>query len=62
MDSLKVISALAAEAGRRNAGVYWNGVLDGVELVIDKAATEELTPEVIEDIRDFLALAREHAE
>ena len=63
MDGISVITALAASSGKQARDKYWQGVLDGVELVIDKLAQEGHTSsEWMGEVRDFLAVAREHQE
>jgi hypothetical protein len=61
MDGAQIIVALAASSSQRARDKYWEGVLAGVELVIDKAASEgRLSDEWMSEVRDFIAVAREH--
>lgn len=61
MDGKQVIVALAASSAKHARDRYWEGLLAGVELVIDKAAEEgRLSDEWVSEVRDFIATAREH--
>jgi hypothetical protein len=61
MDGTQIIVALAASSSQRTRDRYWAGVLDGVELALDKFADEEVpSSEWVPAVRDLIAVAREH--
>lgn len=61
MDGVQIITALAASSGRQARDKYWMGVLDGVELMLDKLADEERpASEWVPEVQNFVAICREH--
>ena len=63
MDSnIGLITALASAAGQRSADRYAMGILDGIELMLDHLADRGVpTDEWVREVRDFLAVAKEHS-
>jgi hypothetical protein len=63
MDSnIGLITALASAAGQRAADRYAIGILDGIELMLDHLAAQGVpSDEWMREVRDFLAIAKEHS-